>query len=76
MTYSWNRTTRYKFYDHIKPDKSNFLIVFLKTLKDRIVIYESGIEFHSFGEVNLHDFEPYVVLAFGSFKCRYLLGLN
>lgn len=29
-----------KFNDNIKPDKSNFLLAFLKTLKDRIVLYD------------------------------------
>ena len=37
-----------KFNDHIRPDKANFLIVILKTLKDRIVLYESGIKSHNF----------------------------
>ena len=27
-------------------------------VKDRIVLYESGIEFHGFGMVNFQDFEP------------------
>ena len=54
---------------HIKPDKSNFVIIFVKTLKDRIVLDESGSEFHSFGDANLQDFKSYVVaLAFGSFQ--------
>jgi len=51
-----------KFNDHISPDKSNFLIIFLKTFKDRISLYESGIKFHSFGSVNVQDFKPYVLV--------------
>ena len=46
-----------RYNDHIEPDKSNFLIVFLKTSKDRIVLYESDIKFHSFGAIKLHDFK-------------------
>lgn len=48
--------------NHSTPEKSNFLIPFLKTLKDCIVCYESGIELHtySFGTVNRHNLRPYV----------------
>ena len=48
--------TKYKFM--ILRDKCNFLTVLLKPLKDRIVLKESGIEFHNSGAVNLHDFRP------------------
>ena len=41
-----------------KPDKSSFLILFLKALKDPIVLYELRKElFQSFGAVNRHDFK-------------------
>ena len=43
-----------------EPDKSCFLILFLKALNDRIVLYESGMDFHSFGAVNCSDLRPYV----------------
>ena len=49
----------YKVIVYSKPDKSDFLMLFLKTLKDRIVLYDSGIEFQSFCAVNLHDFRPF-----------------
>ena len=32
--------------------------VFLKALKDWLILSESGIEFQSFDAVNLHDFRP------------------
>ena len=44
--------------DHIKACKSNFLHSIFKTLKDRIVLCETGLKFHSFGAVNFHDFKP------------------
>ena len=66
----------YKLVDHTKPNKSYFLMLFLKTLKDRIVLYELGIEFQSFGTVNLQDFRLLVkVLAFGRFKMSFALSL-
>lgn len=40
------------------PDKSSFLILFLKALKDPIVLCESGKEFQSFSAVNHHDLRP------------------
>ena len=43
--------------NYITPDKSSFLILFLKALKDPIVLCESGKEFQSFSAVNHHDFK-------------------
>ena len=58
--------------DHIKPCKSNFLNSIFKTLKDRIVLCETGFKFHSFGAGSLHDFKPkLVVLIFDSFKMSF-----
>ena len=57
-----------------KPDKSSFLILFLKAMKDCIVLYESGIEFYSFGAVNCHDLGLYVEeLAIGRFNIAFPL---
>ena len=42
-----------------KPDKSSFLILFLKALKDPIVLYELRKElFQSLGAVHRHDLRP------------------
>jgi len=61
-----------KFNDHISPDKSNFLIIFLKTFKDRISLYESGIKFHSFGSVNVQDFKPYVLVMWSLYEMIHI----
>ena len=44
--------------NYSKPDKSSFLILFLKVLKDPIVLCESSKEFQSFSAVNHHDLRP------------------
>ena len=33
-------------------------MLFLKALKDWLILYESTIEFQGFDAVNLHDFRP------------------
>ena len=52
--------------NYSKPDKSSFLILFLKDLKNPIVLYESDKEFQSIGAVNHHNFWPLTAL-----KCHF-----
>ena len=47
-----------KNYCHSIPDNSSVLVLFLKALKVRTVLLESGNEFQSFGAIKLQDLRP------------------
>ena len=44
--------------NHSITDNSSVLVLFLKALKVRTVLLESGNEFQSFGAIKLHDLRP------------------